>query len=236
MNADYRRPQNEATAAIAPASTSGDELKEESGHIKLLLREVNHRANNLLSVVQAMARLMDRGDNQEVFAEKLCERVSGLASSHDLLASSEWRGIDTKELARRQMGYFRDRIGSRIVLDGPPVKLRPFAAQAIGLALHELVINAAEHGALSAERGTVRLVWNVAGDRSELLFMMKWSESGGPLVKAPAHSGFGHRVLCEMTRYALDAVTVVDYAPAGLVWQLIAPAERTLDKSGAAYR
>src|SRR5262249_51853902 len=158
------------------------------------------------------ARLMDRRNNPEDFAAKLCERVAGLASSHDLLASSEWRGIDTAELAGRQMGHFGDRIGSRIVLDGPPVKLRPFAAQAIGLALHELVSNAAEHGALSVEQGTVRLAWDVASDRSEPLFTMKWSELGGPLVKAPTHYGFGHRVLCQLTRYALDADTHAVYA------------------------
>src|SRR5262249_21493805 len=178
MNADVRCPEDEAIAKLAVASTSGADLKEEAEHIKLLIREVNHRANNLLSIVQAMAQLMDRRNNPEDFAAKLCERVAGLAASHDLLATSEWHGIDVADLARRHMGHFCDWIGSRIVLDGPPVKLRPFAAQAIGMALQELVSNATEHGALGVEQGTVRLAWNVASDRREPSFAMTWSESG----------------------------------------------------------
>jgi len=208
--------------------------KEVEEQIELLKLEVNHRAMNLLSVVQAMARQMDRGNNPEHFVARLIERIASLAASHDLLVKSEWQGVDTAELVRRQMAHSLRWIGSRILLDGPPVKLRPFAAQSIGMALHELVSNAAEYGALSGDHGVVRVAWNAANDRSEPLFTMKWSESGGPPVKPPARHGFGCRVLCEITKDALDADIRLDFSPTGFIWQLTAPAERTLYKGAAA--
>jgi two-component sensor histidine kinase len=201
---------------------------EIAAQVKLLKCEVNHRAKNLLSVVLAMARLTDKGKNPEDFAAKLCERIAGLAASHDLLAGSEWQGVDTAELVGRQMAHFHQRIGSRVLLKGPPVKLRPFAAQSVGVALHELVLNAGEYGALSGDYGVVRVAWNVVNNGSEPLFTMRWSESGGPPVKIPACRGFGHRVLCEITRYGLDANTRLDYRPGGVVWRLTASAERIL--------
>src|SRR5690606_27147834 len=112
-------------------------------------REVNHRAKNLLAVVQAVARQTARGAEPAQFAEHFGERLAGLAASHDLVVGSEWRGVDLAQLVGSQIGAFRDLLGSRIRLDGPPVQIVPSAAQAIGMALHELATNSGKYGALS---------------------------------------------------------------------------------------
>jgi two-component sensor histidine kinase len=50
--------------------------------------------------------------------------------------------VDIEDLTRAQLAHFADLIGSRIVVGGPKLSLKPASAQAIGLALHELATNA----------------------------------------------------------------------------------------------
>jgi two-component sensor histidine kinase len=60
-------------------------------------------------------------------------------------------GADVENPVRVQLAHFADLVGSGI--RGP--KLRPYAAaaQAIGLAVHEVAANAGKYGALSTDSG-----------------------------------------------------------------------------------
>jgi hypothetical protein len=73
---------------------------------------------------------------------RFTERIRALAANQDLLVRHEWQRIDVQDLAQVQLGHFADLIGPRINLDGPKLHLNAAAAQAIGLALHELATNA----------------------------------------------------------------------------------------------
>ena len=130
-------------------------LKNAEEHIRFLMGEVNHRAKNLLSVVQSVAVLSAREADPGEFAANLSHRIAGLAASQDLLIHSEWKGVDVAELLRAQLSPFRDAIDSRILLSGPALRVGAGAAQAIGMAVHELATNAARYGALSNGEGVV---------------------------------------------------------------------------------
>jgi two-component sensor histidine kinase len=114
--------------------------REEREH--LLMREVNHRAKNMLSVVDAIAH-QTAARNPEDFIERFSERIQALSANQDLLVRNEWNGVEIGDLARAQLAHFTDLIGSRIAVHGPKLRLNPASAQAIGLALHELATNAA---------------------------------------------------------------------------------------------
>ncbi|MGO9475534.1 MAG: PAS domain S-box protein, partial [Rhodomicrobium sp.] len=181
-------------AAGRPTSIIGlitdmTERKRSEEHIRLLLREVNHRSKNMLALVQAVARqtlATKPGD----FIGLFVERIQSLAASQDLLVKNEWRGVDLDELARSQLAHFKDLIGTRIELKGPPFLISASAAQAIGMALHELATNAGKYGALVNGDGHVKIEWGLerAGTGEET-FVMSWREQGGPSVTTPAHSG-----------------------------------------------
>ncbi len=195
------------------------ERKRAEEHAVLLMKEVNHRAKNLLAVVQAVALQTAGEGNPEVFAEAFSERLAGLAACHDLLVRSEWQGVDAGDLLRSQLIHFTNLIGTRVILDGPPVQLKPTAAQAIGMAIHELATNAGKYGSLSNTAGSVRIVWENVANNAQPLFQMRWSEHGGPPPAPPQHRGYGHRVMTEMVEYTLGADVSLDLSVAfGLVW------------------
>ena len=102
-------------------------------------------------------------------------------------------------------------------LDGPPVLLEPNAAQAIALALHELATNAAKYGALSAAAGRIGLTWQCDPDGR---LTVRWQETGGPPVQAPAHRGFGGRVIEQMANQ-LRGTAQFDWRREGLVCEII---------------
>jgi len=199
-----------------------DELKA------VLLQEVDHRAKNLLSVVQSIAQLTPTDGSPQQFLAAFNSRLQGLAASHDLLVNAEWKGVGVEELVRSQLPHFKSLIGSRILLQGASVTLKPAAAQAIGMAIHELATNAVKYGALATPDGIIRLSWSSRSPdgTDPQTFRMEWSEEGGPPVTPPTRRGFGYTVLVEMPEHILDARVELTYAPAGIAWRATFPLDR----------
>jgi PAS domain S-box-containing protein len=199
------------------------ERKQREEQVQLLMREVNHRAKNLLSVVDAIAH-QTAAKSPEDFVERFSERIQALSANQDLLVRSEWGGVDIEDLACAQLAHFADLFGSRIVVGGPKLRLKPASAQAIGLALHELATNAAKYGALSKATGQVEIGWGTDGD----IFTMSWSEHDGPPVSAPQKRGFGTIVIKAMAERSVGGTVDLDYAPSGVMWLLTCPAANAL--------
>jgi PAS domain S-box-containing protein len=189
---------------------------EEREH--LLMREVSHRAKNMLSVVEAIAR-QTATRNPEHFVDRFTERIQALSANQDLLIKNAWHGVEIEDLVRAQLAPFADLIGFRIAVHGPTLRLNAAAAQAIGLALHELSTNAGKYGALSTDTGRLDVSWDAAGNT----FTMGWVEREGPPVSQPQRRGFGTIVIEAMTERSVDGAVDLDYAPSGLTWRLTCP-------------
>jgi PAS domain S-box-containing protein len=200
------------------------ERKEREEKEHLLMREINHRAKNMLNVVDAIARQTAAGRSED-FVERFSDRIQALSANQDLLVRNEWQGVDFEDLLRAQLAHFADLIGSRITLQDPKLRLNPASAQAIGLALHELATNAGKYGALSTGRGRVVISWRVDGDT----FTMSWTERDGPPVSLPKRRGFGTTVMEAMTARSVDGVVKLDYAASGVSWHLTCPAKNVLE-------
>ncbi len=137
--------------------------------------------------------------------------------------------MDAGKLVQTQLAHFKHLIGSRVILDGPPALLKPEAAQALGMALHELATNAGKYGALSCREGSIRVEWEIAANSKGPAFKIRWTERGGPPPVEPECQGFGHRVMVQMAEYAVEGKVSLAYPAAGLVWELTAPAARTIE-------
>jgi PAS domain S-box-containing protein len=203
------------------------EQKAHEEHVQLLMREVNHRAKNMLSVVVSIAH-QTVAQNLRDFVERFSNRIQALSANQDLLVRNEWNGVDIEDLVRAQLAHFKDLIGSRIVIQGAGLRLNAASAQAIGLALHELSTNASKYGALSTDTGRVDISW--ATEVGTLA--MSWAEHDGPPVVAPKRHGFGTTVMAAMVERSVDGAVGLDYAPSGVTWRLTCPAANVLEPSG----
>jgi two-component sensor histidine kinase len=190
----------------------------------LLMREMNHRAKNMLSVVDAIAH-QTASTSPEDFVRRFSERIQSLSANQDLLMRHEWKGVEIRGLVHAQLAHFADLIGTRISAEGAALRLNAAASQAIGLALHELATNAGKYGALSTSAGRVDIRWDAAGGA----FTMSWTESGGPPVSPPERRGFGTTVIGVMAARSVGGEVDLDYASAGVRWRLTCPAANALE-------
>ena len=209
------------------------ERKQAEEHVQLLMHELNHRATNLLASVQALTRQTANTADPKVFAERLSQRLIALAASNSLLVSGKWQGVGMAELIASQLSPFAD-LGERIALDGPEVRLTPAAAQAIGMALHELATNAAKYGALSQGGGRIAIRWSSDVVEGTPTFAMTWSEHDGPPVAAPRRVGFGRTVVERLITGTLDGTAALDFDSAGVAWTFTCPSGKALEGDGKA--
>ena len=84
---------------------------------------------------------------------------------------------------------------ARLRLDGPEIQLRPKAALTMGMIIHELATNAVKHGALSVPDGKIEVTWGVEDVAGETGLVLRWAESGGPIVSKDGYEGFGTELL-----------------------------------------
>ena len=204
------------------------ERKRHEEHAQLLMREVNHRAKNMLAVVQSIAR-QTAATKAEDFIARFGERIQALSASQDLLVQNEWKGVDIAALVQSQLAHFQELIGTRIALKGPSLLISAAAAQTIGMALHELCTNASKFGALSNADGRLEVSWSlVCAGKEEEAFEISWREEGGPAVRAPAKHGFGTIVIQRLAKESLEAEIDLDFAASGLFWRLHCPVKEVV--------
>jgi PAS domain S-box-containing protein len=154
-----------------------------------LLREVDHRAMNVLAIVEGIVRLSNAAD-AKVYAESVQGRVRALSRAHTLLASKGWRNVPLLQLIEDQIGPYS---AQRISLNGPDIAVPAQVVQPLALVLHELVINTAAHGALSASAGLVTIDWRE--DLEARCFTLQWRETGGPPPAVIRTGGFGSTMI-----------------------------------------
>jgi two-component sensor histidine kinase/DNA-binding response OmpR family regulator len=190
----------------------------------LLAEEVDHRARNVVAVVQSVMRLT-RAENIEDYIAAVDGRIRALSNAHKLLSRSRWEGADLGKLVDEEFAPYRADDFEKISAKGPAVMLQPATAQTLALALHELVTNAAKYGALSAISGRVRLNWELRASNLE----MSWSESGGPAVGQPRSRGYGMRVVTAGIENQLGGRVLFDWNPAGLHCTLSIPHDERME-------
>lgn len=223
--------RNEANEIVGLTCASVDvtERKEGEAHLRLLLRELTHRSKNLLAVIQAMARqTANHAGSTDAFLKQFGSRLQALAASHDLLVRESWYGASLGELIRSQLSSYLDGAAVQVTIEGPAIALKPEAAQNLGLALHELAINAAKFGALSVPTGRIAITWTRRESTADTAVELDWREELGPKVKVRRKKGFGSMVIERNLARALDAKVSMNFDPDGLHCNIVIPASQIL--------
>ena len=194
----------------------------------ILVAEIDHRVKNVLAAVQSVAsQSARRAVSLEGFLKAFSGRLKAMASAQELLTATRWRGASIHDLATAVLSTLAP---GQTRWEGPELLLSPRAASALAMALHELAVNAARHGALASESGAVDLTWRAAPGGG---FELDWVESGGPRVSTPTRRGFGSLLLEDVTGRELDGSVASDFRSSGLRVH-ISGSPKALAEGGAA--
>lgn len=202
--------------------------KREQERLSLISAELDHRVKNILATVSTIARMTGRSaESLEEHIEAFQNRIQALASAHQQLASARWRGLSFKNLVSTEVEPYRAET-SKVIIRGPDVMLRPNAAQALALAIHELATNAAKYGAFSKEQGStvVEWNWNKAGGLN-----FSWREVGLSNLKQPKRTGFGASVIEKITAGQLKTTSKMTFHSDGIEVTLFIPPTAILDET-----
>ena len=162
------------------------QLRRQKQHVKLLMRELQHRRQNTFAVVQAIVARTLSHDRDA--AKRVNDRISALLSADRYLMRAEGQSADFETVLRNALAPYDDaREQAKIILRGTPIALVPELARRLALVFYELATNAAKYGALAEPQGRLTVEWSTTGQRATC----PWTEQGIPLLCPPTRKGFG---------------------------------------------
>lgn len=200
--------------------------RQEQERLQYLLDELNHRTQNTLATVLAIAGQTLRGMADDEVIADFEGRVLTLSKTQSLLGVGNGSGVGLRAVAWEVLlpFGFGDGEKARVLVEGTEVLLQPKEALTLGMLFHELASNAVKHGALSkGSAGEVRITWTVAPGIDGEQLQLRWQESGGPDVTPPSRKGFGSRFIERGLAQDLDGEVRLDYEPSGVVCAIVMP-------------
>jgi two-component sensor histidine kinase len=202
------------------------EHKQEEDRLRFLLGELNHRTQNTLATVQAIAVQTLRGAANKEVVDAFEGRILALSKAHSLLGRKHWETVSLRDVIDQILQPFglNDRRAIRFSVAGDDFRLQPKAALTLAMVFHELATNAVKHGALSnGAAGKIDIVWHAEPPPQSDRMRLRWQESGGPPVVPPGRKGFGSRLIEGGLAQDLAGEVHLDYEPLGVVCQIIMP-------------
>jgi two-component sensor histidine kinase len=211
------------TIALAQAQPSAStfEATREGSVATPRFYEFQRQARGLLASIRSIVRRTSRSrssNSLDDYAAHLEGRLGSLARIHGFLVRvpESAIGVDLEELVWSE--FLAQAITQdQVTVSGSAVRLSPKAAEALGLAIHELVMNSIKYGALGHVDGRVTVAW-VPDPRHEGWIGLEWQETAPHLSasRAAAQRGFGFELIEKTLPYELGAHTSVALAPSGL--------------------
>jgi two-component sensor histidine kinase len=199
LSTHFIRPRHPSEHQLEPvnilARQAADylERKQAERTHQTIMRELQHRSNNLLAVIQSIAQRSLGGDHYSLAEAKEAfeARLQALARANRAVLRANWGGVDLDQLVHSELEPF----AKRATIAGESIVLPPQMAQNFTLVLHELATNSAKYGSLSTDAGKIMVSWTVERNGSGSVLKFKWQESKGPPVVAPIRHGFGTKLL-----------------------------------------
>ena len=202
-------------------ATQRAELEADNARLRRLLDqrdapgELRHRLTNTLAMLRTIIRKSaETKRDLDAYVGHIEDRIAAVARAQ--AAADEHGGVELHSLVANELLHYGAKEGEQVKLAGPYLLLQPRAGQVFALAVHELAVNAVEHGALGMGEGRVDVAWKVDRYGDEMLVTFTWKESGQPGLSEGHHQGFGTEVLTKTLAYEIKATTVLAIEADGL--------------------
>jgi two-component sensor histidine kinase len=172
------------------------ELAESAQHERVLRHELQHRINNMLTTIRAVARrTRARSETLDNFAKSFDDRLAAIARTHALLSRTEMGAVSMRELLALELSAHGAVEGENLTQRGPELLITAKQAQGLSMAFHELATNAVKHGALSVDNGRIDVSWETKASSARNQLRIRWRETGVTIEREPARRGFGSDIL-----------------------------------------
>jgi len=183
--------------------------------------ELQHRIGNVLTLVQIIARKTARTSSDlDDFSRAYEARIKALGKTHAFLSGAHWDGMTVRQIIDQQIQIEGLHRSDAIQIEGPEWRLSVLHAQTFAMAVHELVSNAATHGALAVPGGQIYITWDRPDDGS---YNFIWKETGSSGLTAPEKPGFGLQMLDRLLPEQLGGRAVMAFTPTGFHYMLVVP-------------
>ncbi len=191
-------------------------VEQQNQSQRLLLAELQHRVKNTLATIRAISRMLLKGaTDAEDFHLRLSDRLTAIARTHDLLTDADWSTAQLRDIILSEASPYQRDDRNSVRITGPAVPLDAKQALALGMAIHELMTNAAKYGALSNDTGRINIALEYDEETGKK--SIRWTEVGGPPVGDPGgRQGFGTVVIERVLKADIGAEIETNYAPGGL--------------------
>jgi two-component sensor histidine kinase len=152
------------------------ELAERALKQEMLGHELQHRINNMLATIQAIARrTRAKSQTLDEFAKSFEDRLAAIARTHALLSRTRTSTIDIRKLLSQELAVHGAVEGENLRQRGPEISIPAKQAEVLSMAIHELATNAVKHGALSMENGHI----DIRGTLMIVAMKMNSNSAGG---------------------------------------------------------
>ena len=191
--------------------------------LRALLREVSHRSKNLLAIILSIVSQTARGASTlSTFLPVSRGRIYSLAQSQDLVTDSSWRGAQFRELLRAQAAKYLDHADAVMTVNGADPLLSPNEALHVGLALHELLVDAIAAAAALGARPEITVTCEVSGTDPRQI-EITWSHTtSGPdfLSEAGQADAFASVVLDRIAPAAVGGTGTIERQDNHFIYRL----------------
>jgi two-component sensor histidine kinase len=207
---------NLLAAAIDRVNTHR-ELAESARKLDVLAHELQHRMNNMLATIGAVARsARTKYASVDEFVEAFERRLGAIARVHNLLGRHGTTDINIREILRQELAAYGAVEGENVVERGPDIAVPPKQAEALEMAFHELATNAIKYGALSAKGGRINVSWDTHPHGHRKQVHICWRESGAQIEHVPTARGFGSEILEKSIPHMLNGTVERKFHPNGI--------------------
>ena len=177
--------------------------------------ELRHRLRSTFALLSAVIRKSVQTPRDQVsYANHLEDRLDAIARAQAL--ADQHGEVSLHTVVAEELLKYGVLENDRVTLSGPQVLLQPRVGQIFALAIHELTINAVEHGALGSPNGRVEVHWRVNDAEPDRPLTLCWLEPEKRTDAQPSHAGFGTEVLTRMLSYSFKGDTTITYGTDGL--------------------
>ena len=154
---------------------------------ELIIGEMAHRMKNACARIGALARITaHESKDLDDFEVKFDGRLRALSDAKQMIVTGAVDTVDLGRIIHRELGLAGWSPDQLAKISGPDIHLDENGAQALALAVHELVTNSIKYGALAGD-GDLTLDWR----RDDGDVVLSWVESGLPETPRIDDESFG---------------------------------------------